>query len=107
MKLFTVTATAGDNGGINPSGSVIVTSGNDQTFNITPDSNYQVADVLVDGSSVGAVESHTFNNVVADHSISATFEQIPFQTLMLLPIGEGDSTENWNNGGWSSSNWNA
>ena len=35
--------------------------------------NYHVADVLVDGVSVGAVTSYTFTNVTANHTISATF----------------------------------
>jgi len=70
---YTITATAGAHGSISPSGSVVVTSGNNQTFTITPDSGYHVADVLVDGSSVGAVSARTFTNVTANHTISATF----------------------------------
>ena len=69
----TITATAGDNGSISPSGAVSLTSGSSQTFTITPNSGFDVADVLVDGTSVGAVGSYTFNTVVADHTISASF----------------------------------
>ena len=47
--------------------------GADQTFTITPDASYHVADVLVDGVSVGAVTSYTFTNVTADHTIEASF----------------------------------
>src|SRR5262249_16852403 len=50
---FTITASAGANGSISPSGSVVVTQGANQTFTITPNSCYHVSDVLVDGSSVG------------------------------------------------------
>ncbi len=60
---YTITASAGANGSIDPEGDVVVTAGDDQSFTITADSGYQVADVLVDGASVGAVTSHTFNNV--------------------------------------------
>ncbi|NJM14578.1 MAG: carbohydrate-binding protein [Bacteroidales bacterium] len=70
---YTITASAGPNGFISPSGPVGVTEGNNQTFAITPDGGYVIEDVLVDGSSVGAVSSHTFHNVAANHSISATF----------------------------------
>ena len=47
--------------------------GASQTFTITPAANYHVADVLVDGASVGAVTSYTFTNVTANHTIAASF----------------------------------
>jgi len=75
----TITATAGANGSISPSGSVSVAYGGSQKFTITPNTNYQVADVLVDGSSVGRVTSYTFSNVTAPHTISATFELLPYR----------------------------
>src|SRR5439155_2970915 len=52
---YTITASAGSNGSISPSGAVTVNSGASQSFTITPAANYHVADVLVDGSSVGAM----------------------------------------------------
>ena len=70
---YTITATTGANGGISPSGAVGVTAGSGQNFTITPDGGYGVADVLVDGVSQGAVTSYSFTNVVADHTISASF----------------------------------
>jgi hypothetical protein len=69
----TITATAGPGGSIAPSGAVTVKNGEDQTFAITPGPGYQVADVLVDGSSVGPVTSYTFSRVTADHTIAASF----------------------------------
>jgi len=73
LNVYTITATAGAGGSISP-GSVTVTHGSDQTFTITPDQGYQVADVLVDGLSVGAVASYTFNNVTSSHTLEAVFE---------------------------------
>ncbi|HMG74860.1 MAG TPA: LamG-like jellyroll fold domain-containing protein [Pyrinomonadaceae bacterium] len=70
---YTITASAGANGSISPSGTVTVVEGDNQTFNITPDSGYHIADVLVDTVSVGAVSSHTFTNVTANHTIEASF----------------------------------
>ena len=75
---YTITASAGANGAISPSGSVQVTQGQSRTFAITPNTGYQVASVLVDGVSVGAVTSYTFSNVQADHTISATFSVIQY-----------------------------
>jgi hypothetical protein len=77
----TITATAGANGAISPAGSITVAYGNNQTFNIKPDENYNIKTVLVDGSSVGPVSSYTFNTVTEDHTINASFvKNISIQT---------------------------
>src|SRR5258706_6734 len=73
IDTYTITATAGADGAISPSGAVSVNSGASQAFTITPDAAHHVADVLVDGSSVGAVTSYTFTNVTATHTIAASF----------------------------------
>ena len=70
-----ITATAGDNGKITPAGDVAVPKGESKTFTITPDSGYYIKDVLVDGKSVGAVSTYTFENVGANHTIHAAFAQ--------------------------------
>jgi hypothetical protein len=72
-----ITANAGANGQISPTGTVIVNDGNNQAFTITPNTGYHVADVLVDGTSVGAVTTYTFTDVVADHTIAASFSGLP------------------------------
>lgn len=71
---YTITASAGANGSISPSGAVKVASGASKSFTITPADGYRVADVLVDGKSVGAVSSYKFTNVKANHTIAVTFE---------------------------------
>jgi hypothetical protein len=73
VTTYTITASAGAGGSINPSGAVTVPSGGNQTLTITPAACYHVADVLVDGGSVGAVTSYTFTNVTSNHTISAGF----------------------------------
>ena len=72
---YTITATAGANGSITPSGEVTVNKGESATFTITPNNGYHIEDVLVDGASVGAVRSYTFTDVQANHTIIATFER--------------------------------
>lgn len=71
---YTITATAGANGTITPDGATSVDCGADQTFTITANVGYQIADVLIDGVSVGAVTTYTFTEVSAEHTISASFE---------------------------------
>src|SRR5439155_863706 len=73
IDTYVITASAGTNGSIAPSGPVTVNFGPDQAFTITPAAHYHVADVLVDGSSVGAVTSYTFSAVAANHTIAASF----------------------------------
>ena len=74
---YTITATSGAHGSITPTGVVTVTEGGDKTFTITPDTDYQIAGVLVDSVLVGAVDEYTFENLNEDHTISVTFEAIP------------------------------
>lgn len=68
-----INAASDTNGTISPSGNVSVNDGAFQTFDITPDNGYRIADVKVDGQSVGAVQSYTFSGVSANHTISASF----------------------------------
>ncbi len=70
---YSITASAGSGGTISPSGTTEVVSGGSQSYTITPNAGYHISDVLVDGSSVGAVGSYTFSNVTANHTIAATF----------------------------------
>ena len=70
---YTIEATAGAGGAISPSGSVSVREGGDQTFTITPDKGYAVSTVKIDGKSIGAVKSYTFENVSRTHTIEVVF----------------------------------
>lgn len=70
-----ISATAGTHGIITPSGVLTVNHGADQIFTITPDSGYQVKEVLVDGCSIDPPSAtYTFPNVTAPHTIEASFE---------------------------------
>ncbi len=73
---FTITASAGVGGSISPSGRSSVREGLDKTYTITPESGYAISDVLVDGKSVGAVSSYTFDNVQKSHTIEAQFSKL-------------------------------
>ena len=70
---YNLTATAGEGGRIAPSGNLRVSRNSDKTFTINPDEGYEIADVLVDGKSVGAVKTYTFEEVKANHTIAASF----------------------------------
>ena len=73
---FTITASAGANGSITPSGDVAVGAGGSETFTFTPDPHYRISEVLVDGApdaAAVAAGSYTFTNVQANHTIAVSF----------------------------------
>lgn len=72
---YTITVTQNEGGKINP-GTTSVRKGSDKTFTITANDGYKISDVLVDGKSVGAVSTYTFENVTTRHTITAKFEKI-------------------------------
>lgn len=74
LATFTITATAGAGGSISPADAVSVDQGKNQSFMITPDTGYHIADVQVDGSSVVPTPTtYTFPTVTSDHTINANF----------------------------------
>ncbi len=68
-----IVAAAGPNGSITPAGDITVIYSEPQAFTITPDTGYNISDVLVDGVSVGTAPGYTFTNVNAGHTIFASF----------------------------------
>jgi len=74
---YTITATSGPNGRIEPAGEVTVESGFSQTFTMVPDPGFEVDDVVVDGTSIGRTTEYTFVSVTSDHTIHVTFSRSP------------------------------
>jgi Tfp pilus tip-associated adhesin PilY1 len=77
LQTHIIHATAGPNGDITPVGDSIVDHGATRSFSITPNSGYRISDVLVDGTSVGAVSTYAFTNVTAPHTIEVSFVAAP------------------------------
>lgn len=114
---YTITASAGTGGSIQPAGQIIIQPGTSQLFTITPQSGFQVSGLTVDGQSVAAAPSYTFSNVSANHSIIANFApaqpSIEFGMDPDVPIDPGASVSlAWTahnavsciaSGGWSGS----
>jgi hypothetical protein len=73
LKTYTIHVRSPVNGVIHPFGAVKVTHGEKRRFQIIPLPGYRVSEVLVDKVSVGAVNSHTFNNVTGDHKMEVIF----------------------------------
>ena len=71
---YIIAASAGAHGSISPSGDVEVVEGSNQTFVITAEEGYGIESLMVDGKSVNAAASYTFENVTAAHTIAVTFK---------------------------------
>ena len=73
MPTFTIAASTGANGSISPSGNVVVDSASNKTFTITPNANYHIDSVIVNGVYAGTMSSYTFTNVLSNQTIVAKF----------------------------------
>jgi hypothetical protein len=76
INTYTITATAGEHGSIDPSGQIVVDWGEDATFTFEPEDEFMVDELFIDGESIGFAESYTFENVIAEHTIHVTFRLI-------------------------------
>ena len=83
-RTYTIEASAGVGGTISPSGSIRVKEGTEKTFGITADAGYAIEDVLMDGVSVGVLNSYTFKNIQDDHTLSVSFRKMPPQGPILI-----------------------
>ena len=82
IDTFTVDPSASEHGSISPNVPQIVNYGSDITFAVAPDAHYHIADVLVDGASIGASASVTLSDVTAGHTVAASFA---IDTLTITP----------------------
>lgn len=109
-QIHTITATAGEGGKIDPSGTVQINDGKSKTFTITPDAGRFISDVKVDGTSVGTPTTYTFSKVMENHTIEVTFggsadtEQLIDEDFESGTMPTGWKTEQTNttayNGSW-------
>ena len=93
ISTFVITASAGQGGTISPTGRVSVNLNANKQFTIQPKDGYVIADVLVDGVSVGAVSSYTFERVNKNHTISVTFKVA--EAVDVANIFRDISTSTW------------
>ena len=94
LRSYTITATAGNGGSIGPSGTVSVNYGGSQSYTITPNANYTIGSVVVDGVSAGAVTSYSFTNVTGNHSITVNFTSSPAEQPECNKGRDGERSDN-------------
>ncbi len=87
---YTIHASCGNNGDINPEGEIKVAEGDRIEFKFTPDSNYMVDSLTVDGTKVeppsgGSYSSYIFYNVDSDHTIEVDFREVIVEDPFVIP----------------------
>jgi hypothetical protein len=88
VDLWTITASAGAGGTITPAGAVGVVEGATPSFTLTPLEGFAVADLALDGGSLGAVPGYTFAPVSADHALEGAFVDVAPPTVQITaPVG--------------------
>jgi len=70
---YIIKAVTNEGGTITPSGDVKAECGQDICFTVKPDECHYIADVKIDGISVGVKESYCFAGLKKDHKIEAVF----------------------------------
>jgi hypothetical protein len=91
VTYYSITASAGTGGSISPSGATSVASGGSKAYTITPNTGYKIADVKVDGASIGAASTYTFSNITSGHTISAAFASAASLSTGNVTTGDGGS----------------
>ena len=73
IPTYSISVDAGEGGLVSPSGSVVLFEGSDQSYEIIPDQDYRILDVVVDKQSLGAVNEFTFSNITSNHTLLVRF----------------------------------
>lgn len=89
----TISVTSGTGGGVYPKGRVSVSKGGSQYFTITPNEGYEIAEVIVDGVSKGAISGYTFDKVSGDHTIYARFQKKAAAPATQAPATQAPATQ--------------
>lgn len=74
---YTITASSGTGGTVEPSEVSTVAQGGSQAYAITPLSGYTTETLLIDSFATTTSTSYTFTNVQTNHTIEATFVALP------------------------------
>ncbi len=94
--VHTVVASAGENGSIDPSGTITVDEGEDILFTFSPNAGYRIASVIIDGTNNITPQVYnnvyTLSNITANHTIAVEFEEIPVYVITATVIGNGTIT---------------
>ena len=80
VQSYTISATAGKGGTINPSGNILAAQGESQTFVIMADENHYIQNIIIDDIDQGALAEYTFSDITQDHTLVAIFGTVNINT---------------------------
>ena len=93
LPKYYITATAGPNGSIDPTGPIHVVPWTTHTFTFTPNQGFKVGAVYVDGEKIsGTYGSYTFQSVISDHEIHVEFNSVPAERPYYITAISDDMT---------------
>jgi len=93
---LTVNVQAGANGTASPSGNNYVQSGANLKVTFTPNANYLVDSIIVNGTKIDSISSYTFQNITTNQSIRVTFKPIIYQILNISGLSGGSTNPSGN-----------
>lgn len=88
-RAYTVTASAGAGGSIDPSGVLTVNLGDSPSFTITAEPGYYLSAMLINGSAVAPENPYVLANIPADTTIRAEFSPVVFVDAGAPAGGDG------------------
>jgi len=92
-RLLTVTASAGSNGSITPSGNISMKAGSDKKFYANPNYGYVVDKWLLDGNLVQyGGSNYTIVNIQSNHTLTVSFKP--------SVSGTGENNNSWDTAGY-------
>jgi hypothetical protein len=87
LPVYSITVTVQGNGTSEPDNTVTVKQGDFQDFVFTPNQDNELADVLVDGVSIGPKPYYLFNDITDNHNLTVQFKEIPKVTVIASKQG--------------------
>lgn len=91
-ETFSISVTCGSGGSVSPAGVVMVEEGASASFQIVPDSGYELSELKVDGYAVSATGEYTFSNVTENHTLYAVFRSVNNETPTPAPEATPEDT---------------
>ena len=85
-QTYRILSSATTGGTVSPNGTTTIDSGSNKTYYISAEDGYMISDVSVDGLSLGEIDYYEFQNITANHTIIASFEEIPISTVTIDSI---------------------
>lgn len=72
---FVIESSSNSGGYIYPNDTDTVSFGDSREYRVVPDEGYKIADIIVDGKSIGTMAAYELINITENHTFEAVFEK--------------------------------